>query len=260
MSDSLKNKIKYFLIAALILGGSALAYVFQSGQSSNKFETYTVKSVPLGKTVEATGSLEPATSIDLSFQKSGEVSRVLVNVGQRVKKGDLLASLVNTNETSSLAQNKALLAEARASLNLRLANATDADIAIARADVQQALANKQKSDVDYSNSIIDLNNIKKIVEQDIKTAELELESARLNLQKTQSTTSTSTSQNSSSVENSSSALKSSIDQLLVSTKNVLQVLDRMYGIKDTTYLSFKNTLSDGGSFDFMYAKDQSSKL
>lgn len=231
MLEWLKTKKHYMLGAALVLGGCVLAFGSQNGQNGQKYEEFTVAATSLGQTVEATGFLEPTTSINLSFQKSGEVYSVKTDVGQRVKKGQVLAELQNDTEKALLLQNKASLAEAKASLNLKLAKATDQDIAIARSDVQQSVALKEKAQVDYANAKTDLENTQKTVEQDVRTAELQVDNAKLTLQKVQISSTTATQQTASSLTNATVALKSSMAQLLVSAKAVLQNTDKVFGFE-----------------------------
>lgn len=231
MLEWLKTKKHYMLVAALVLGGCVLAFGSQNGQNGQKYEEFTVAATSLGQTVEATGFLEPTTSINLSFQKSGEVYSVKTDVGQRVKKGQVLAELQNDTEKALLLQNKGSLAEAKASLNLKLAKATDQDIAIARSDVQQSVALKEKAQVDYANAKTDLENTQKTVEQDVRTAELQVDNAKLTLQKVQISSTTATQQTASSLTNATVALKSSMAQLLVSAKAVLQNTDKVFGFE-----------------------------
>ncbi len=255
----LKDKKTYFIVGILVvaIGGGVAAYGYFNNQNAKKFQSFNVEPVQLGETVEATGFLQPATSVNLAFHTSGEVSKVFVDVGQRVKTGDLLASLSNDSQKATLAQSKGVLAEDQAALNLELANATNQDIAIARSGVDGATADKNKAQVDYNNALIDLDNTRKTVDQDSQTAELSLQNAKLNLQKVLSTGSSSTQQSGSTVDNAVVADKTAINQFLVSTKNLLQNTDKVFGIQgpsiftvqekslaSTTISSYSTTLDE----------------
>jgi RND family efflux transporter MFP subunit len=258
--DFLKKQKSYLLWGLIVaVSGAAVVYALQNGQNGQKYEPMSVQKVKLGRTIDATGFLEPATSIDLSFQKSGEVSKVNTEVGQRVKKGEILAQLKNESEKALLAQSKGILAEAAAQLNLKLAKATDQDIAIARANVQQSVASKQKAQVDLDNALVDLNNTKKTVEQDIKTAELEVENARLNLEKVGISSSTATQQTTSSVENGAAALKTSLGQLLVSAKAVLQNTDKIFGFEGLSIFDTIKPVNVTTSTEYVSAQNLYSK-
>lgn len=254
MMDFFKNNKSILLVSALVLGGIAIAFGIQNGKNGVKYEQYTVRASALGQTIEATGFLEPSTSVDLSFHKSGEVKEVFVDVGERVRKGAVLASLVNSGEKASLSQNKAFLAEAQASLNLELANATDQDIAISRSEVSQAVASRNKAKVDYDNALVDLQNTKKMVEQDLKTAQLDLENAQLNLKKVLSTSTTLTTQSDSSVANNTVALKTALGQLLVAAKALLQNIDKIFGVEGESILTSFESLNGRNMSGFNDAK------
>lgn len=59
--------------------------------------------------VELTGKVIAAKNVDMGFETSGRVSKVNVKVGDRVKKGQVLASLENGDYASALQKNYALL-------------------------------------------------------------------------------------------------------------------------------------------------------
>lgn len=80
---------------------------------------YPVEVTPTVKTdwamkISATGSLLPYTEVAVSSEISGTISQVLVNVGDRVSKGALLAKLDDTEIALTLKQAEANLAQAEA--------------------------------------------------------------------------------------------------------------------------------------------------
>lgn len=233
MKDFFKSKKRFLLIilgiAVLITAG----FFYSQTQSSAapKYQEYQVKKENLVRTIEASGSLEPATDVHLAFKKGGLIKDVSAKVGDRVNKGDILAQLQNDKEAATLAQYKALLNEAQASLNLELADPTPEEIAIAQADIEQASANKEKALVNLRNARIDLENTRKTLAQDIATAELEIENARLNLDKVKINSSTTETQTSTEIQNTISSYKTAAGQLLVSLKSAMQTADKIFGIE-----------------------------
>jgi len=90
------------------------------------------------QTVSASGTLEPATEADLSFQSAGTVNSVGVSVGQQVTKGEVLASI----DTSAL-QGQVTLAQAvvtQAQAQVTAAGSSGSASQIAAADAQLASA------------------------------------------------------------------------------------------------------------------------
>ena len=240
----------FLLLAAIAVCGGVYWYSYIKSSDGVKPEIYEVKKGTLERTVEAVGTLEPETSVDLSFQKSGEVSEVLFAVGDGVKEGDILAKIANGDESAGLAQAKASVAEAQANLNLKLAGATDEAVAMSLADVQQAEANRSKTKVDLANASTDLENTRKTVLEDLKTAKLDLENAKLAYARAQITSATSTTQGGSSVTNAVLQVKSSIGQLLVSAKATMQSMDKVYGINGNSIFSGLTNFIDQLSFDY----------
>ncbi|MGL4651493.1 MAG: efflux RND transporter periplasmic adaptor subunit, partial [Caldilineaceae bacterium] len=86
----------------------------QAAAAEPAYETVTVARGPIAATVNATGSIEPESTVSLQFRTPGRVANVLVSEGQAVQAGQLLAEL----ETTDLA-----LAVAQAQVNLQIAEA-----------------------------------------------------------------------------------------------------------------------------------------
>jgi len=87
--------------------------------SQTQIVRYPVEVTPAVKTdwamkISATGSLLPYTEVAVSSEISGTISQVLVNVGDRVSKGALLAKLDDTEIALTLKQAEANLAQAEA--------------------------------------------------------------------------------------------------------------------------------------------------
>jgi RND family efflux transporter MFP subunit len=71
-----------------------------------------------GGMLELAGDLRPDKSADLSFKIAGQLQVVRVVRGERVKRGDVLAGLADSEARAQLAQAEAGVAVARAQLNL----------------------------------------------------------------------------------------------------------------------------------------------
>ena len=76
-------------------------------------------------TVDATGSLAPASSVELSFTSAGRVSEVLVGLGDTVGAGELLAQIDPVDLEVTLASAEASLASARSTLRIAQADLVD---------------------------------------------------------------------------------------------------------------------------------------
>lgn len=82
----------------LFIFGGVLAlvgawYMFFGREKSISYDFSFVQRGNIVQEVSVSGRVKPAKSVDLGFEKTGTVSRVLAEVGQRVKAGELLAQL-----------------------------------------------------------------------------------------------------------------------------------------------------------------------
>jgi RND family efflux transporter MFP subunit len=102
-----------------------------------------IESRAAGETVALTGSVQAETEINQSFRIDGRMLERLVNVGDTVRPGQLVARLDSQNEESSLQAARAQLAAARARLTEARSNFERfrdlvAENAVSRASFEQA--------------------------------------------------------------------------------------------------------------------------
>jgi RND family efflux transporter MFP subunit len=90
------------------------------------------------ESVETSGTVKAADSIDLSFQLGGRVAYAGPKVGTHVAAGAMLASLVSADLSASLSQAKAALAVQQAKLDGLKSGARAEDIAVSQAAVSAA--------------------------------------------------------------------------------------------------------------------------
>lgn len=84
------------------------------------------------QTVQAAGVLQPRVKVDVGAQVSGQVKTIHVQLGQQVKKGDLLVSLDPELARSDVAQAEAALVQQAALIEVR-----QADLKLARHEVER---------------------------------------------------------------------------------------------------------------------------
>ena len=138
------------LIAALlvIIVISGLGWVYYDRVSTQaekktaapKFETITVQRGDLIATVSATGVLEVEEELPVTFQTVGRVKEVLVEEGDPVQAGDVLARLEDEDLRFQLRQAEAGLAAAQAQLAQLQKKPAPADIEAAKAALAAAQA------------------------------------------------------------------------------------------------------------------------
>src|SRR6202140_2190094 len=82
----------------------------------------------LAKSFVATGKVTPITKVEVKSKASGIVKKLLVDYGERVKKGQLLAQLDKIEIEAQVEQSKAALEAAEANLNSSQADSERAKV------------------------------------------------------------------------------------------------------------------------------------
>jgi multidrug efflux pump subunit AcrA (membrane-fusion protein) len=129
-------------VAALLVAGAGGAYAFthRSASAQTQPRTLTVSRGTVQQTVSASGTIEPATEADLSFQSAGTVNSVGVNVGQQVTKGEVLASIDTTALQGQVTLAQAVVTQAQAQVTAAGSSGSASQIAAADAQLASAQA------------------------------------------------------------------------------------------------------------------------
>ncbi|MBP6866289.1 MAG: efflux RND transporter periplasmic adaptor subunit [Candidatus Pacebacteria bacterium] len=139
MLNSLKNLLKKKKV--LVLGGVIVAvvlvFVFKNGNGES-FSTISPAFGTLTRSVQATGQVVSSTDLDLSFAKSGIVSSVNVKVGDKVRRGQVLASLDSGSDRAAVTKAKASVLGAQAKLKKIIEGSSNEEIALARVNLENA--------------------------------------------------------------------------------------------------------------------------
>ena len=136
------RKTLLFLIPVAALAGiGAVAYFGASasaaaGGDDEELQTATARRGDLSLVATGTGTLIPATEVELGFDTSGELAQILVVVGDVVEAGQVLARLEPTSAETALAEAEAELREMTSPLAVAQAH-------LAVADAQEALESAQ---------------------------------------------------------------------------------------------------------------------
>jgi len=93
---------------AVVIAGVVIIAVRRGGEESDaeaagRDRTYTVRQVSDRQTVEVSGNVQPLDARNYSFSVSRALTAVAVQVGQRVRPGDVLAQVDDTQERYNLA-------------------------------------------------------------------------------------------------------------------------------------------------------------
>lgn len=110
---------RLFLLALACAGGWALYRQLRAPSPPPVPPTAKVELGDIVQTVQAVGVLQALKRVDVGAQVSGQIQSITVQLGQQVKKGDLLVSLDPELARTDVAQAEAAVAQQRASLDAR---------------------------------------------------------------------------------------------------------------------------------------------
>src|SRR5690349_20045937 len=127
------KRVIYILgaFAALVLIVVGLVAATRGTTKIDPSKLAKVEKGDLAKSVVATGKVEPITKVEVKSKASGIVKKLLVDAGDRVKKGQLLAQLDKEEISAQVAQSHAGLQAAQASLK-----SAEADFERAKVDAE----------------------------------------------------------------------------------------------------------------------------
>jgi len=144
-----RSSRKWWIIGAIavVAVGVVLYFVLRPSATpapTTHTQDFTVATMTMEKTVQITGTIEPAQRADLSFTSSGTVRTVDVAVGDQVKAGQALAAIGLTDLQSAVDQAQAALTAARDDYNTAVSGGDKTKINAAKSTLttkQNALDN-----------------------------------------------------------------------------------------------------------------------
>src|ERR1700694_3807741 len=102
-------------VLVLVLAGGLIAS--SGGTKIDPSKLAKVEKGDLAKSVVATGKVEPITKVEVKSKASGIVKKLLVDAGDKVKQGQLLAQLDKLEIEAQVEQSRAALQAAEANLS-----------------------------------------------------------------------------------------------------------------------------------------------
>ncbi|MGW5239082.1 efflux RND transporter periplasmic adaptor subunit [Monashia sp. NPDC004114] len=128
---------------AVLVAGAAGAFALSRRQDPNaaaaQTRTVTASRTTLQQTVSSTGTLEPSNEADLSFSAAGTVTTLDATVGQKVTKGQRLATIDDTSLQSQVELAQSQVDQAQTQVD-DSSSGTTAQIAAANAQLASAKA------------------------------------------------------------------------------------------------------------------------
>ena len=120
-SNARKRRKRFIWISVvvaivLLIAGGVIAAT-RGGTKIDPTKLQKVDRSDLAKSVVATGKVEPITKVEVKSKASGIVKKLLVDYGDRVKKGQVLAQLDKVEIEAQVEQSRAALQAAQASMS-----------------------------------------------------------------------------------------------------------------------------------------------
>lgn len=148
-----KKKIIIIVVLVAIAGGGY--YYYTNTQKANTVaevvkKDWTVKKDNLKIAIQSDGKVVAEDGVSLSFSVPGdtlEVENVFVKEGQKVKKGDKIASVKSNDLEFSLRNAYSSYQNAVANLQLRQVGPTDEEIAKAKISIEQAKVSLEQAKI-----------------------------------------------------------------------------------------------------------------
>lgn len=172
----MKRRTVYIILGIVIVAAIVAVVVWRTQQAQTpegKTRSAVVERGTLLVAVSASGSVEPQSSVGLTFEIPGRVTDVPVKIGDRVETGDVLAQLDTRQLELQVHQAQAALAATEAQLAQLEAGPRAEEVAAAEADVRAAQAQ-------VSSAVANLDQIKSgATEAQIAAAETQVAQAEL---------------------------------------------------------------------------------
>ena len=120
-------------VALLVVAGGVYYWLAQSaGNAAPSYVTTELRKGNLTLNVSANGTLQPTRSVNIGSELSGTVKRVLVDVNDRVKAGQVMVELDASKFSDQVMRSRASLAAAQAQLAQSKATVSESRASLAR--------------------------------------------------------------------------------------------------------------------------------
>ncbi|MGL5666537.1 MAG: biotin/lipoyl-binding protein, partial [Shewanella sp.] len=181
MKKSSKRKLILILSGLVFLGGGAY-FLLHKPEAAPSYVTEPVRRGDIENSVLANGMLQASKLVSVGAQVSGQIQSLPVDLGQEVKKGDLIAQIDSLAQQNNLQNALASLKSINAQYRAKQAQIRQAKLEYTRQ--QEMLADKASSRADFEAAEATLTVYQAELEQlqaQKQQAEINVDSARIDL-------------------------------------------------------------------------------
>ncbi|MFA4885375.1 MAG: efflux RND transporter periplasmic adaptor subunit [Desulfotomaculaceae bacterium] len=152
-----RKKILFSTVAIVVAALVGYYFLWGSKKAGNTYITSTVKKGTVANTIPATGTIEPVSTVALSYENAEIINKIYVKVGDHVTTGQLLAEQEEDDLNAQMIQSSASLKSAAAKLELLQNGATEEEIVKAEISVKtaQSAYTQAKSNLERNQTLFD---------------------------------------------------------------------------------------------------------
>ena len=163
-------RLKLIFALILIIGLGLGLYRYFAGEKSPLYESVLVKREDIVQKVSATGRVAPAKEVNLAFDIQGRIKKIMVKVGDRVNRGEVLCQLEDEELKNQVLQAEAGRDTYQAQLNKLLAGASNEEIKIYETSLENAQLALENARTSLRNAEINLDKVKTDAENKLDQA------------------------------------------------------------------------------------------
>jgi|GEM_PF-1349379 len=219
-----KQKRSRWWIWALVVIGLiviGLGYSYFSGEEESKYITENPSVRDIFQSVTVTGTIQPAQEIDLNFKGAGTIQTMLVDVGDKVNQGEVMAALDTSELQSQADQAAANVDVAEAQLQQTLEGSRPEEITIKEANVRNAETLLKSAEENYQIVLESIQEDNKTAQNNLKNTQNLLDDAIKNVDNIEQ-------QNEQNIKNTIDNNINQVNLVLIDEDSILQNIQEIW--------------------------------
>jgi len=150
------KKILLISLAVLVTAGLVAFFIYKQQSGYTKVFTAKLAKQDLTTIVSGTGQIKPKTYVNLGATAMGRVTHLYVKEGDKVKKGETVATIENVQQTATVTGQEAAISAAQTDIASFIAaeKTAEANVEHAKADLEQKLLDWNRAQALYKDGIL----------------------------------------------------------------------------------------------------------
>jgi len=163
-------RLKLVFVLILVLGLGLGLYRYFAGEKGPFYESVLVEREDIVQKVSATGRVVPAKKVNLAFDIQGRIKKIMVKVGDRVNRGEVLCQLEDEELKNQVLQAEAGRDTYQAQLNKLLAGASKEEIKVYETALENGQLALENARTSLRNAEINLDKVRTDAENKLAQA------------------------------------------------------------------------------------------